>query len=104
MLPTGKGTYSASSVSTTLAIGLEATATNLIVTPTTPVAAQPASFAVTLNSTGMGKHALAGETITITYDDGSTDSGTTDANGAVTFTHTYAAQGGHDVVAAFAGE
>ena len=88
----GDGTYSPSSASTTLDVGVEAiaTATNLTVTPTMPVATQPASFAVTLNSSGTGTPALAGETITITYGDGSTDRGTTDANGAVTFTHTYA--------------
>ena len=99
MLPTGDGSYSASSASTTLAVGLKATATNLTVTPTTLVANQSASFAVVLNSTGTGRPALAGETITITYGDGSTD-----ANGAVNFTHTYAASGSLNVVAAFAGE
>ena len=88
----------------TLGIGLEATATNLTVTPTLVVATQPASFAVTLTSADPGTPALAGKTVTVTYSDGGTDSGTTDANGVVTFTHTYAASGSQNVVAAFADE
>ena len=105
MHPAGDETYSASSAATTLAVGPEATATGLTVTPSMPVATQPASFAVTLKSAGTGTPALAGKTVTVTYGDGSTDSGTTDANGAVTFTHTYAASSGsQNVLAAFAGE
>lgn len=88
----------------TMDIGLEATATNLTVTPTMPVATQPASFAVTLKSTGMSTPALAGKTITVTYGDGSTDNNTTDPNGVATFTYTYAATGNQNVVATFAGE
>lgn len=88
----------------TMGVGLEATATSLTVTPTMTVATQPASFAVTLTSAGPGMPALAGKTVTVTYSDGGTDSGTTDANGVVTFTHTYAASGSQNVIAAFAGE
>ncbi len=102
--PAGDGTYSASSASTTLAVGLQATATSLTVTPSMPVATQPASFAVTLKSAATGTPGLAGQTVTVTYGDGGTDSNTTDANGAVTFTHTYAAFGNPNVVASFAGE
>ena len=101
--PAGDGTYSASSASTTLAVGLQATATSLTVTPSMPVATEPASFAVTLKSAATGTPGLAGKTVTVTYGDGTTDSGTTDANGAVTFTHTYAAAGNQNVVASFAG-
>ena len=68
-----------------------------------PVATEPASFAVTLKSAATGTPGLAGKTVTVTYGDGTTDSGTTDANGAVTFTHTYAAAGNQNVVAGFAG-
>ena len=68
-----------------------------------PVATEPASFAVTLKSAATGTPGLAGKTVTVTYGDGTTDSGTTDANGAVTFTHTYAAAGNRNVVASFAG-
>ena len=100
----GDGTYLGSSASSTLAVGLKATATSLTIMPTMPVATQPASFAVTLKSAGPGTPALAGETITVTYGDGGTDSGTTDANGAATFTHTYAASGSPKVVASSAGE
>ena len=102
--PAGDGTYTASSATVTLAVGSQATATSLTVTASMPVATQPASFAVTLNSAGTGTPALAGKTITVAYGDGSTDSGTTDANGAVTFTHTYAASGSQNVLVAYAGE
>ena len=88
----------------TLAVGSQATVTSLTVTPSMPLATFPASFAVTLKSAGTGTPALVGKTVTVTYGDGRTDSGTTDANGGVTFTHTYAASGSQNVVAAFAGE
>ena len=55
------------------------TATSLTVTPSMPVATQPASFAAKLKSAAPGTPSLAGKTVTITYGDGSTDSGTTDA-------------------------
>ena len=104
MFPAGNANYSASSAATTLAVSPEATATSLTVTPSMPVATQPARFAVTLNSAGTGAPALAGKTVTVTYGDGGTDSGTTDVNGTVSFTHAYAASGSQNVVAAFAGE
>ncbi len=103
MPPAGDGTYLASSTSTTLTV-LQATATSLTFTPSMLVATQPASFAVTLMSVATGTPGLAGKTVTISYGDGTMDSATTDANGAVTITHTYAASFSYNVVAMFAGE
>ena len=72
------------------------------VTSGTPIATEQVTFLVVVAASAAGR--LADVTVTISYGDGGTDIGVTNAIGQATFMHTYATAASFPVVATFAGE
>ena len=99
----GDAQYLPSNAVNIIEIGKYSTSISGVVDPETPIATEPAVFVVTIDSGATGTPALAGATVTLSYGDGSTDTGTTNATGQATFTHTYATAGSFSVTATFAG-
>ncbi|BDA51612.1 probable polycystin-1 [Coccomyxa sp. Obi] len=100
----GDATYSKSSASTTLAIGLERASTSLAVTTRSPVATENITFAVVLRSDAPGMPPLAGKPITVSFGDGFSGNGTTDSTGSISVKHVYATAGTYQLSASFAGD
>ncbi len=85
-------------------VGPETSSTMLTVTPMTPVATENATFVITLQSRGPDMPPIAGAAITVDFGDGTSGTGTTDANGQLILTHSYAVASTFKVTATFAGE